>query len=415
LAPTPTHQERSAIAYLRSPLAIRERCQQVLALACTDCLSHFAYHPDQLAAAAAYVVTVMREAYPTLTIPWHSRWRHFGAGGVDRLRQLTERLGTLDAVEQARCRFELVITSVLLDAGAGADWHYHEAATSQTYTRSEGLAVASFHMFLTGLFSSRKDSPWQADAQGLQGITAAKLGEALQVTAANPLVGLAGRAVLLRRLGEVVASTPHYFGTVAPRLGNLFDTLCAHATHGVLAAQQILLIVLDSLSPIWPGHLTLGGVNLGDVWQHRQVRGDGLTAELVPFHKLSQWLIYSLIEPLAEAGVRVDGIHELTGLAEYRNGGLFLDLGVVTPKHDRVLGRVHPPDSEMVIEWRALTVALLDCLADQVRALLGLSLQDLPLAKVLEGGTWRAGRKIARERRADGSPPLHLLSDGTVF
>jgi hypothetical protein len=415
LAPKPTQQEQCAIAYLRSPVAIRERCHQVLRLACTDCLSHFAYHPDQLATAVAYVATVMCETYPTLAIPCHSRWRHFGVGGVDRLGQFTERLGILDTAEQARCRFELAITSVLLDAGAGEDWHYHEVATGQMYTRSEGLAVASFHMFLTGLFSSRTGSPWQADARGLQGITAARLGEALQVTATNPLVGLEGRAALLRRLGEVVASTPHYFGVVTPRLGNLFDALCARATQGVLPARHLLLAVFDSLGPIWPGRLTLGGVNLGDVWQHQQVHGDGLTAGLVPFHKLSQWLTYSLIEPLAEAGVRVEGIHELTGLAEYRNGGLFLDLGVLTPKHDGVLGCVHTTDSEVVIEWRALTVALLDCLAEQVRASLGLSLQDLPLAKVLEGGTWRAGRKIARERRANGSPPLHLLSDGTVF
>ncbi|HEY7496118.1 MAG TPA: URC4/urg3 family protein, partial [Candidatus Tectomicrobia bacterium] len=404
-----------ALAYLHSPVAIRERCQQVLGLACTDCLLHFAYHPDRLADSVLYVITVIRETYPTLTIPWHSRWRHFGVGGVDRLAQLAECLGTLDAMEQARCRFELVTTSVLLDAGAGGDWHYYEAATGQTYTRSEGLAVASFHMFLTGLFSSRKGAPWQADAQGLQSVTAARLGEALQATAANPLVGLEGRVALLRRLGEVVASTPHYFGTVAPRLGNLLDALCASAIQGVLSARRLLLAVLDSLSPIWPGRLTLGGVNLGDVWQHQQVHGDGLTTGLVPFHKLSQWLTYSLIEPLAEAGVRVEGSDELTGLAEYRNGGLLLDLGVLTPKHDGVLGGVHRPDSEVVVEWRALTVALLDCLADQVRASLGLSLQDLPLAKVLEGGTWRAGRQIARERRANGSPPLHLLSDGTVF
>ena len=67
------------------------------------------------------------------------------------------------------------------------------------------------------------------------------------------------------------------------------------------------------------------------------------------------------------------------------------------------------------MEWRALTVALLDRVAEHVRDLLGLSAQDYPLAQVLEGGTWRAGRRIAREHRVDGSPPLHLVSDGTVF
>jgi hypothetical protein len=60
-------------------------------------------------------------------------------------------------------------------------------------------------------------------------------------------------------------------------------------------------------------------------------------------------------------------------------------------------------------------VALLDHLAVQVRDCLGLSAHACPLVKVLEGGTWRAGRRIAWAKRADGSPPLRLLSDGTLF
>jgi hypothetical protein len=34
---------------------------------------------------------------------------------------------------------------------------------------------------------------------------------------------------------------------------------------------------------------------------------------------------------------------------------------------------------------------------------------------VLEGGTWAAGRKLAREKRPDASPPIAVASDGTVF
>jgi hypothetical protein len=411
----PTAQERHALAYLRSPAAIRQRCQQVLRLARAGRLQHFAYVPDQLEEVVAYVVAVTRQTYPTLRIPMHSRWRHFNAGGVDRVAQLKARLARFDAVDRGRCSFDLAMTSVLLDAGAGERWSYHEATTGQTYRRSEGLAVASFHMFLDGLFSTRTDYPWQADAAGLQSLTTARLGEALQVTATNPLVGLEGRAALLRRLGKVVESTPRYFGAETPRPGNLYEYLCSTAVQGVVPARQILLAVLASLGPIWPQHLVLGGVSLGDVWRHGQVAGEGLTAGLVPFHKLSQWLTYSLIEPLQDTGVTVAGIDELTALAEYRNGGLLLDLGLLTPKHHDILGRVHRPDSAVVVEWRALTVALLDEIAEQIRQTLGLSRQELPLAKVLEGGTWRAGRKIARERRPDGRPPLRLASDGTVF
>jgi len=67
------------------------------------------------------------------------------------------------------------------------------------------------------------------------------------------------------------------------------------------------------------------------------------------------------------------------------------------------------------VEWRALTVALLDRVADGMRQRLGLDATSLPLAKVLEGGTWAAGRRLARERREDASPPVKVISDGTVF
>jgi Protein of unknown function (DUF1688) len=410
-----THAERDAIAYLRSPVAIRERCQQVLELACAHRLQHFAYHPEKLPEVAAYVAEVTRDAYPDLEVPFHSRWRHFDVGGLDRVTQLDKQLGPCSPAERARCHFDLVITSVLLDAGAGEHWRYHEAGSGQTYFRSEGLAVASFNTFSTGLFSSRTDYPWQADARGLQRITEAALADAFQVTADNPLVGLAGRAALLCALGTVVENAPQYFGTGSARLGHLFDYLSAHTQAGALPARQILLTVLESLGPIWPGRISVGGINLGDVWCHSQIAGPGLTAGLVPFHKLSQWLTYSLIEPLVAAGIVVTGIDELTGLAEYRNGGLLLDLELLTPRHDAVRTHIHPPEAEIIVEWRALTIALLDRLAVQVRDRLGLSVAAYPLAKLLEGGTWRAGRRIAREKRPDGSPPLRLASDGTVF
>src|SRR4029078_11691911 len=82
---------------------------------------------------------------------------------------------------------------------------------------------------------------------------------------------------------------------------------------------------LTHLGPIWPSRLTLGGVPLGDCWKHASLKSDDETDGFVPLHKLSQWLVYSLIEPLQWAGIEVTDIDGLTGLAEYRNGGLFID------------------------------------------------------------------------------------------
>jgi hypothetical protein len=135
----------------------------------------------------------------------------------------------------------------------------------------------------------------------------------------------------------------------------------------------------------------------------------------VPFHKLSQWLAYSLIEPLEEAGIGVTELDGLTGLPEYRNGGLFIDTGVLAFRDPGDASKPQSVDSPLIVEWRALTVALLDRVAEEVRRKLGLSAEAFPLAKVLEGGTWASGRRLAREKRPGGEPPIQVISDGTVF
>jgi hypothetical protein len=200
-----------------------------------------------------------------------------------------------------------------------------------------------------------------------------------------------------------------------PRPGGLFDRLAMRAEKSRLPAPIILSELLQQLGPIWPSRLTLGGIALGDCWKHPSLTTSDVTNGLVPLHKLSQWLAYSLIEPLQTAGIEVTDIDGLTGLAEYRNGGLFIDSGVLAFRDEADAQREHEVASTLVVEWRALTVALLDRLADGMRKRLGLDAVSLPLAKVLQGGSWAAGRRLARERRTDASPPVKVISDGTVF
>jgi len=213
---------------------------------------------------------------------------------------------------------------------------------------------------------------------------------------------------MMRRLGEACAAHPALFG-VPGRLGGLYDHWSARGEG--LAVAEMLGTLLQAFGAIWSGGISLAGVPLGDCGRHPAIPGDGL----VPFHKLCQWLAYSLVEPLQGAGLQIIGLDGLTGLAEYRNGGLFLDCGVIQPRDPSLLHRPLDALSEPVVEWRALTVTLLDRLAVLVRERLGKSAAEFPLAKVLEGGSWAAGREIAFERRKDGSPPLTIVSDGTLF
>jgi len=413
---SPANPETSAALSLLSARAVRERAHRMLAIGLEDRLPNFRIDLDRMDSAVELVLKTTCKAYPTFDVPFHSRWRHFVANGDNRWATMAERTRWPDRAARARAEFDLAIVSVFLDAGAGPSWRYRDPITGSTVGRSEGLGLASLAMFAAGAFSADPDHPLRVDAGVLANISVADLERGLQVSDVNPLVGIAGRADLLRRLGALVTSKPDVFASGdTPRPGGLFDRLAMLADNRQLPAPTILSELLQQLGPIWPSRLTLGGIALGDCWKHPALTTNDATSGLMPLHKLSQWLAYSLIEPLQTAGIRVTDIDGLTGLAEYRNGGLFVDTGVLTFRDSEAAQQAHEVASSLVVEWRALTVALLDGLADSVRKRLGLDATSMPLAKILEGGTWAAGRLLARERRTDASPPVKVISDGTVF
>jgi Protein of unknown function (DUF1688) len=408
--------ETAAAFSLLNAQAVRDRAQRMLAIGLDGKLPNFRVDLGRLDAAVDLVIDTTRQTYPTLAVPLHSRWRHFVVAGEDRWALIDKSTNWRDPSARARAACDLAIVSVLLDAGAGPQWRYRTSATMESVGRSEGLALASLDMFCRGTFSSDPGNRLQADPQGLMQLSDDVLANGFQVSSSNPLVGIGGRADLLRRLGAVVAARPEIFGREdKARPGGLFDHFAALLENRAIPAARILSELLHHLGPVWPSRLTLGGVPLGDSWRHPSLRTADATSEIVPLHKLSQWLAYSLIEPLQWAGISVTEVDGLTGLAEYRNGGLFIDTGVLAFRDPADAMREHDVAGALVVEWRTLTVALLDKLADAMRRRLGMDQESLPLGKVLQGGTWAAGRIIAHKRRSNGAPPIKVASDGTVF
>jgi len=414
---SPANSETSAALSLLNARAVRERAHRILAIGLEDKLPNFRIHIECMDNAVDLVLNTTRKAHPSFDIPFHSRWRHFVANGDNRWTTIADQTRWPDRAARARAEFDLAMISVFLDAGAGPSWRYRDPGTGSAVGRSEGLALASLAMFASGAFSANPREPLRVDADVLANLSVADIERGMQVSDVNPLVGIDGRVDLLRRLGTLVASKPDVFGSLdTPRPGGLFDRLAMLADDlQQLPAPLILTELLQQLGPIWPSRLTLGGIALGDCWRHPVLTTADATSGLMPLHKLSQWLAYSLIEPLQTAGISVTDIDGLTGLAEYRNGGLFVDIGVLAFRDAEAARREHEVASSLVVEWRALTVALLDCVADGLRQRLEVDAVSLPLAKILEGGTWAAGRLLARERRADVSPPVKVISDGTVF
>lgn len=395
---------------LQSSSAIRERCGNVTRAVEAGRSTHFRIDRSRLQPAARIVAEVTRRRYRDLAIPYHSRWRHFDAGGYSRVSELNRQLACYSAQDRLRAQIDLTVVSVLLDAGAGADWRYREAGTIDDYSRSEGLGIATFRAFMGGAWSASPGEPLRVDGAALTEIDAATLAQWFQATPHNPLVGLEGRAALLRRLGNILETRPDHFGLTA-RPSALFDRMLSGPT---ISAAAILRALLDGLGGIWRarGASENGNAMPGDVWRHAHGGGAGATEGYVPFHKLSQWLAYSLFDPFEWAGLAVTDRDALTALPEYRNGGLLIDTGVLRLQNDADRTTEWDAGSETIVEWRALTVTLLDDLAQAVRAELGRP--QLPLACILEGGTWAAGRELAARLR-NGEPPLKVRSDGTVF
>ena len=403
----------SELASLQSAAAVRERCRMVHRWVAAGNSPHFTLDETKLADVADTVTTVTRAAYPDLVIPPHSRWRHFSAGGIDRWDRIANRLAGVADIERARVAVDLATVSVLLDAGAGDRWRYRETGTKKVFARSEGLAVASVDMFAAGDFSSDPERPLRVDAAALKNVDSGRIARGFQVSTDNPLIGADGRAALLRRLGHALEVRPDLFGR-AGRPGHLVDHFAASSRDRRVPAPEVLRTLLASLSAIWPSGLVVDGVHMGDAGLHPAIQTGDATDRIVPFHKLSQWLTYSLIEPLAMADLTMADLDRAHGARR------------VSQRRPADRSRRHPAapadrrrrksiSSELVVEWRALTVALMDELLGLVRQRLGLG-DAFTLPHLLQGGTWSAGRRIALELRPPhGPPPIPLAADGTVF
>lgn len=172
---------------------------------------------------------------------------------------------------------------------------------------------------------------------------------------------------------------------------------------------------MDGLAGVWPARRTqIAGVSIGDAWPCSSMPSPPQAQpweNVVPFHKLTQWLCYSLMAPMSKLlNIRFAGVELLTGLPEYRNGGLFIDTGFLTLKEPDLkrglqaykenaiatgqpsmeVVPLFPAHDDVVVEWRALTISLLDDLLVEVNHMLGLQGADvLSLAQMLEAGSWK--------------------------
>ncbi|KAK1975821.1 hypothetical protein LZ30DRAFT_604795 [Colletotrichum cereale] len=465
--PRPPDPQLDPAGYLRSLGSVRERSKIVTDKALRNELKHFDVDMHKFPDVVSFVSQIIKRDYdaPFNTIPGHGRHQHFCVGGRDRISQLLSTFPEdVDNNEKCRRMIDLFLVSVLLDAGAGTKWSYKSTENGRVYRRSEGIAVASLEMFKTGIFSSDSKNRFQVDKEGLRNLTVEKMAAGLQSKPGNEMAGIEGRTQLLQRLANALTEKKEYFGENG-RPGNMVDYLMSHPSTQASSMPIVVLptlwsVLMNGLMPIWPPSRTsINGVSLGDAWPCQSMpqppqspttsqfspfppSAQNSTAaweSILPFHKLTQWLCYSLMQPMQSLlRVHFAGVELLTGLPEYRNGGLFIDLGVLTLRSEETerglqhyddyckkagvkpveVAPMFDPSDDVIVEWRGVTVGFLDRLCVEVNRYLKNELNgnELTLAQLLEAGSWKGGREMAEFSRPNTKePPILIDSDGTVF
>ncbi|KAL9949686.1 hypothetical protein D7B24_006760 [Verticillium nonalfalfae] len=463
--PRPPDPQLDPAGYLRSLGAVRERSRIVTDKALRNELNHFDVDLNKFPDVVSFVSCIIKRDFdaPFTSIPSHGRHQHFCVGGRDRIAHLLSTFpDDIDNTEKCRRMVDLFLVSVLLDAGAGTQWSYKSTENNRIYRRSEGIAVASLEMFKSGMFSSDKSNKYQVDTDGLLTLTPEKLAAGLQSKPGNEMAGVEGRTQLLIRLADALEKKPEFFGRDG-RPGRMVDYLLSHpstqaSSMPIVALPTLWNVLMNGLAPIWPPSRTaINGISLGDAWPCSSMpqtssptntfspfpsSGQSPTAaweSILPFHKLTQWLCYSLMQPMQSLlRIHFAGVELLTGLPEYRNGGLFVDTGVLILKPDDAerglqnyadycrrtgvkgveVAPMFEPSDDVIVEWRGVTVGLLDKLLIEVNKSLRNDLggNELTLAQLLEAGSWKGGREIAEVSRPNTKePPILIDSDGTVF
>ena len=466
---------RHPLAALWAPQTIRARCANVLRSVENGASAHFKLDRSRLPAAAERVAAELLRSYPDLQLPSAGCWPLFDAGGVPRLAELAQALAGRSAAQTVQAQVDLTVVTALMAGHAGEAWCYSEAtavarqalpahrqdrndllaqldqaaagrlaaepaaepAVSQAVSQAaappggaslqgrEGLAVATLRAFMAGAFSAHPDDPLRADAKALALIDPAAMRAIFQARPSNPLLGLEGRAAMLARLGQtllaLMAHTSASSGLSA-RPCLLYERLSANTN--TLTASALLQDVLRSLGPVWDGvnRSRVLGLPAGDVGAHLWAgagtggnQQDAATGGYVPLHQLAQGLCLSLVQPLQTAGLAITGLDALSGLPGPASAGFFIDAGVIVPRQASTCTRTWKTADEGVVEWRALTVVLLDELATLVRRLLDKTALQCPLASLQQWGIDVTGRALAAELRPGGAAPLKVESDGSVF
>ena len=344
---------------------VRDRAWSVLAKVERGGSEHFVIEQAALSGLATTIAERHGESTPVIA----NGWWELDETAPDMLERLAARLERATPAERTRTGFDLALLWAL-DHLSGAkipDWG----------------AVAG--RLLEGAHALDGSSP-RVEAGGLQGHDDEAFDRAT------------------KRLSAVLLEHRELFGTEG-RFGNLFDRISEDTT-----ADTLFSMLSPVSTALFSSGTLIGGKPCGDVWRREGIAANQPHSGLVPFHALGQHLVLDLLEPMLESGIRMTELEQLTAPATRMLCNQLLALGLVRPRHAAITRLAHPPSSDIVVELRCLAVALMDRLADRVRAHLDLPVERLPVIRLLGPVARLAKERIERASPAHASPSIAIAS-----
>lgn len=405
--------KESSVLAVFDPREIRRRAHHLLDLAADMQLKHVQVDVSRLGDALLTLLETTKDSYPDFHIPPYGVWRDFEVGGIDRWAALADARAFEGAEHMLTAAADLAILAAYMKTMHPPAWSFEDPMTGTRVSGKHASALAAFHMFAAGSFSSEMTDPYRVDAETLIRMEKDELASGLQWDLQDDTDLLEAMQKHLKRLGEALALRSDLFSEGYFTRPGLLMVRAAREAEGAVSAHNLLDRLLEALAPVWPGGAESGEITLGDSFAHSPLTGaDG--AAVYPFHLAAQEMVYSLVEPYAWAGLEVADLELLTAPADDMHAALFVRSGVLKIKD----GPEAPTEDgvrDRMVEIRGVTTALTDRLADLLRAELEVPEEQLPLTCILEGGTSRAGERALQQSDGELQKLGRFLNPGGVF
>jgi len=378
-------EDAAAVEHLHRLEVIRERAWMLLAAAERGASDHFVPSPEAIGTVALAMAETIRAepaadatAGPGSDQPALANlWQLLRTQAPEALGTLGDALAGGDPLARAKSGADLAVLHRVLGPGGLGD----ELADL-------------VYSFAAGAWTANSRDSAVLDAPGIRRALAGDGSIALPASVAE-LLADADRRQRLEQLARGLERQPDRFG-VDGRFGELLTQLVTArplagepappvgpAGSSGLRAQTVVDGLAPLIDPIVASTVRIGGRQMGDVWRHPLAWAEDRSRELVPFHALLLALTLDLVEPLQEAGQPLVDLDQLPVPATRALASDVLRLGLVRTRHAAIARLRHPPGSDIVVELRALSVALADRLVDRLRAELNRTVHDLPVARLI--------------------------------